>query len=196
MRKTFDSFRWIIGAALLASAIGVGVLGLSSASMSDGREYDDDDDHEYGERSLSRFPENAAYVDECGACHLAYPPTLLPASSWEGVMSGLDDHFGENAELPKETADALRTYLVENAADRSDSRLGHKMLRGTGDAAPLRITELAYFRDEHDEVPARMVKDNPEVRSFSNCGACHERASDGVFDEDTVNIPGHGRWDD
>ena len=27
---------------------------------------------------------------ECGSCHIAYPPALLPAASWRAVMSGLD----------------------------------------------------------------------------------------------------------
>lgn len=197
MNNKLSSIRWGIGAVLLTCGIGIGVLGLSTASMSDGFGYDDNDDHDSGGQRHSRFPENPTYVDECGACHLAYPPPLLPAASWNDVMANLDDHFGENAELPTETVDAIRGYLVDNAADSGSSRLGAKILRGArAGSAPLRITELAYFRAEHDEVPTRMVKDNPDVRSFSNCDACHSGAQRGVFDEDTVDIPGFGRWDD
>jgi hypothetical protein len=32
------------------------------------------------------------YKQECAACHLAYPPGLLPARSWSRIMSGLDKH--------------------------------------------------------------------------------------------------------
>ena len=42
---------------------------------------------------------NPVYKEECGSCHMAYPPGLLPARSWTKVMSGLDNHFGDNAEL-------------------------------------------------------------------------------------------------
>jgi mono/diheme cytochrome c family protein len=32
------------------------------------------------------------YKQECAACHMAYPPGLLPARSWTRIMSGLDKH--------------------------------------------------------------------------------------------------------
>jgi hypothetical protein len=61
---------------------------------------------------------------------------------------------------------------------------------------PLRITELPYFRHEHDEIPKRLVKDNPEVGGFSQCDSCHQDAKQGYFSENRVTIPGYGRWDD
>ncbi len=138
---------------------------------------------------------NPLYREECGSCHMAYPPGLLPPQSWEKTMASLDDHFGENAELPEKERVEILNYLLDNAAGRSDYRLGNKMirkLRGT----PLRITELPYFRHEHRELPRRMVQDNPKVRSFSQCDACHRDAEKGRFDEHSVNIPGFGRYDD
>ena len=41
-----------------------------------------------------------------------------------------------------------------------------------------------------------MVADNAEVGSFSSCEKCHKDAARGLFDEDLVDIPGFGRWDD
>jgi hypothetical protein len=64
------------------------------------------------------------------------------------------------------------------------------------DAAPLRITRLPFFLRKHDEIPVRLVKGNPKVSRLSNRNVCHEGAAMGEFDEDTVNIPGYGRWDD
>ena len=46
------------------------------------------------------------------------------------------------------------------------------------------------FIRKHDEIPRRMVQDNPKVGSFSQCSNCHNLAEKGIFDEDTVNIPG------
>jgi hypothetical protein len=43
-------------------------------------------------------PKYPLYKDECGSCHFAYPPTMLPAASWERVMAGLGAHFGDNAD--------------------------------------------------------------------------------------------------
>ena len=71
------------------------------------------------------------------------------------------------------------------------------MLQNNNAKQPLmRITETSYFKKEHDEIPPKMVKDNPEVGSFSRCDACHTRAADASFDEDEVRIPGYGRWED
>ncbi len=135
------------------------------------------------------------YLEECGACHYAYPPGLLPARSWEKIMSNLGDHFGENAELGTDVMQSLNTYLAKNAADKVSNRLSASIAKSTADSTPLRITETAFFKREHREISPRLVKDNPQVKSFSRCQACHTRAQEGSFDEDEVNIPGHGKVD-
>lgn len=63
--------------------------------------------------------ENPQYLEECGSCHFAYQPGLLPARSWTKVMAGLENHFGENAELPPEDVKSLTDYLLKNAADHA-----------------------------------------------------------------------------
>ncbi len=200
MNKIFNALRWTIGAGLLGSAIGIGLLGTATLSASGDGEYGDDDRYERhsesGRHGSGAFPANDVYTAECGACHLAYPPNLLSSESWQAILSDLGDHFGDNAELPDATREEVLAYLVENAADSGKSSRSRKWLRGVGNEPPLRITELPYFIDRHDEVPAKMVKDNPQVGSFSNCNACHANAERGQFDDDTVDIPGFGRWDD
>ena len=135
------------------------------------------------------------YQDECGACHFAYPPGLLPARSWEKLLSKLDDHFGENAELDAKTIASLSGYLTKNAADKVRNRLSRRLASSVVHTTPLRITETPFFKREHREVPQRLVKDNPQVQSFSKCQVCHTRAAAGSFREGEINIPGHGRWD-
>lgn len=135
------------------------------------------------------------YTDECGACHFAYPPGLLPARSWEKLLSNLSDHFGENAELGTDVMQVLRAYLTSNAADKVRNRLSRRIARSIGHATPLRITETTFFKREHRKVPERLVKGNPKVQSFSRCPVCHSRAAHGSFRENEINIPGYGRWD-
>lgn len=151
----------------------------------------DDDDANSGVIAAT----DKLYLEECGACHLAYPPGLLPARSWEKLLSDLSDHFGENAELGADVAQSLTAYLTNNAADKVRNRLSKRIARTVGHATPLRITETAFFKREHREVPQRLVKDNPKVQSFSKCQACHTRAAQGSFREDEIDIPGHGKWD-
>jgi hypothetical protein len=118
------------------------------------------------------------WKSECGSCHVAYPPQLLPASSWRALMSGLDKHFGSDASLDPRTAASIAAFLEKNAGrDRSPSR-----------TPALRITETRWFVHEHDEVPDRVWK-NPQVKSAANCTACHVDGDKGNFDEHNIRIP-------
>jgi len=140
---------------------------------------------------------NPLYKEECGSCHMSYPPGLLPERSWLRMMSGLEDHFGDNAELDSDTARLIEQFLVTNSADKSDYRKSARFNQSINKSnIPLRISEVSYFKHEHDEIPQRLVSGNPQVKSFSDCIACHINAEQGQFNEDDVKIPGYGQWDD
>lgn len=112
---------------------------------------------------------HAATLEECGECHMAFPPALLPAASWRKVMAGLADHFGEDASLEPALAAEIERYLVANAGRRGDGNL-------------TRISEQRWFRHEHDF--AASVWQRPEIRSKANCEACHKGAARGWFEGD------------
>lgn len=120
------------------------------------------------------------YPQECGACHLAYPPGLLPASSWQRLMSQLPQHFGSDASLDTATLNELSAWLERHA--------GRRQRVGTPPPPQDRITRSAWFLREHRRVPADTWT-RASVKSPSNCTACHTRADQGDFDEDTVRIP-------
>ncbi len=162
---------------------------------------DDDDDWRIGQswkRTADVAPiNNPDYVEECGDCHMAFSPGLLPARSWKKLMGGLEDHFGDNAELDPDTQTVLTQYLLDNSADSSDYRRSRKVMRSlASNQTPLRITKVPYIQHEHDEIPARMITDNIDVGSLSNCMACHQQADKGSFSERDIAIPGYGSWDD
>jgi hypothetical protein len=116
---------------------------------------------------------------ECASCHVAYPPQLLPAAAWRRIMSGLGKHFGTDASLDAETAAEIGVFLEQNAARGKRARTGGETLR---------ITETAWFRHEHDEVPAATWK-RAGVKSAANCTACHTAADRGDFSERNIRIP-------
>ena len=135
---------------------------------------------------------NEQYRSECGECHFAYQPGLLPEKSWLKLLDAeaLKNHFGDNAELDKDTLDAIRAYAVENSADKSWYKRSRKIANSTADGeAPLRITEVRYIKRTHEDIPEKMIKGNKDVKSQSFCNKCHTQAAKGVFDEDTVQIP-------
>jgi len=120
---------------------------------------------------------NATWKAECGSCHIAYPPNLLPASSWRQIMAGLPKHFGADASLDAASAAEIGAFLERNAGSG----------RRGGEAA-LRISETRWFLRKHDEVSAAAWK-NPRVKTAANCTACHSGAERGDFDEHAVRIP-------
>lgn len=116
--------------------------------------------------------------EECGSCHLAYPPRLLPAAAWRQLLGRLDRHFGADASLSPERAALVRNYLEAHASREAAAPAG----------AEPRITRLPWFEREHDEVPAEVWR-RPSVRSRGNCGACHPGAEQGSFEEHGIRIP-------
>ena len=186
-----------------AALVLVGTLGLGIQGA-----WSDDDDNSYGTEKWQKMKArstgvapvtNALYAEECGSCHFAYPPGLLPASSWQQVMTGLADHFGDNAELDTQDEQRLTEYLTSNAADTSSYRRSRKImnsLQNTNMPHPLRITEIPYFRQEHRELPTRIIN-LPEVGgNLSQCNSCHQYAEKGSFNEREISIKGFGRWED
>ena len=119
---------------------------------------------------------NPAWKTECGSCHVAYPPQLLPARSWRAMMSGLDKHFGTDASIDPGTATEITAFLEQNAG-RDRARTAEPQLR---------ITESRWFVKEHDEVAAHTWK-NP--KSAANCAACHLNADQGDYSERGIRIP-------
>lgn len=142
-----------------------------------------------GERCL-RPVDNQTYKEQCGGCHFAYQPALLPSGSWRKIMAKLDDHFDEDVTLDGEDKKIIFQYLTENAAEHSRSRRAVKIMRSLGDRTPMRITDIPYIRHEHesDDIPPGVYK-RKSVGSFSNCAACHTTAEEGDYDDDNVRIP-------
>lgn len=114
-------------------------------------------------------------LEECSACHIAYPAGFLPKASWNAILDDLGNHFGEDASLPETTVAEIRAYLDGVAPER---------VRGVDNAAPiLRISELDWFQREHRRAIAKAEAD-PKIGSIANCAACHRGAEKGWFEDD------------
>jgi cytochrome b len=127
------------------------------------------------------------WAKECGACHYAFHPSLLPRASWAALMAGLGDHFGEDASLPPaataEVAAFLRTYAAEDWDTKAARRLSE-----VSAADPLRITAAPFWVRRHGRIdPAVFAA--PAVKAKSNCIACHRDADSGRFDAQAIVLP-------
>lgn len=134
-----------------------------------------------------RQPLPAVYKDECGSCHVAYPPRLLAAADWRTIVAGLGRHFGSDASLEPARAKEIAAVLAANAGGSAQ-----------GGSEP-RITTSEWFRrehrDGHDGLNAAHWK-SPAVKTPANCGACHRQAADGDFGERSLRLPGRARQGD
>lgn len=130
-------------------------------------------------RRAASAPPLPKYKEECASCHVAYPPGMLPAASWQRLMNNLPNHFGTDASLDADTVKQLTAWLTANAGT----------YKRVSSAPPDdRITRSPWFVREHDEVAASTWK-LPAVKSAANCAACHQRADQGDFNEHNVRIP-------
>jgi hypothetical protein len=114
---------------------------------------------------------NEAAKRECGACHMAYQPQLLPAQAWQRLFGDLANHFGTDASLDEATRQGILDYYVSHAG------------RAAGAEAPLRITEMPWWVREHRRVSAATWA-KPEVKFKGNCTACHRGAEQGLYEDD------------
>ncbi|MCZ6619833.1 MAG: hypothetical protein O7E57_17060 [Gammaproteobacteria bacterium] len=166
--------RWTIGSVLLGAVLVFGFYGIVINAT---------------ESEL--FERDALYIEECGACHLAYPPGLLPVQSWRGIMLGLEDHFDESAEMDGETTEHIANYLERVALQKGKPSPMSQMLRNMPEVPPLRITEFPSFVKAHDEIPKQLQVETLAEGFLSPCADCHREAADGMFDKKLLH-PGYG----
>jgi hypothetical protein len=137
--------------------------------------------------SLRVLSPDATYQRECGACHYAFNPGLLPASSWAGLMTSLGDHFGEDARLDAARTHRLTVWLVGNAAETFDTESANR-LRTVAADEPHRITAAPYWVRKHSGIPAGVFA-RKSIGGKFNCQACHRDAVSGRYDDQAIAIP-------
>ena len=120
-----------------------------------------------------------AYQQECTACHMAYPPGMLPAASWARMMKGLPQHYGTDASLDPALVRQIGVWLEAHAGT-------YKRVRE--EPPQDRITQSAWFERKHRGV-APATWQRAAVGSRANCMACHTRADKGNYDDDSVSFP-------
>jgi len=154
--------------------------------------------HDYVVRSKERpffafvndpLPDNETWKTECGDCHLAFHPVLLPARSWKRIMTEQEEHFEEALGLDNETLLEITQFLVTNASESGLTEVAHKITDSIPPGeVPLRITETAYWKSKHEEIEKKYWE-NELVGSNINCSACHYDAEQGWFEDSNMELP-------
>ncbi len=133
-------------------------------------------------------PGPANYRNECGSCHVAYAPALLPPAQWSRVLAQLDRHYGVDASVNAATLATLRSALANSGAPAPGPELP-------------RISTQPWFLHEHRGVPFRVAAAAPVAGAArtapaaaasaaapapSDCAACHVRAAAGDYAETSL----------
>ncbi len=136
-----------------------------------------------------QLPDHKLWREECGSCHSVFYPALLPARSWEKMMTEQDQHFGTDLGLDTTTVQAVLKFMLNNSADMHAMEAAYKIDQSipAGDT-PLRVTDTAYWVKKHRKI-ATSDWSSPLVKSKSNCAACHSDADAGTFEDGAMRIP-------
>ena len=123
---------------------------------------------------------------ECSGCHLAYAPASMAMRSWDATLAGQADHFGEDLGLSAATSARLREYAA--GAPAPSWSLWKVAASTPTSAAPLRISELPFWRHAHRDMPDSAFRP-PAVAGRHECEACHADATSGIFHPRMIHNP-------
>lgn len=136
----------------------------------------------FGDWSKSKGPSVSAvkfqqYNEICGSCHFPYQPGLLPAVSWEKIMSDVDNHYGKKLKLSSVELNTMTRYLLDNSAGRVNDEISNNILQTLKyEPVVIRITKIPYIVNNHSQ-----LVDEEKMKKFGQCDSCHQGAVQGKY---------------
>jgi hypothetical protein len=128
------------------------------------------------------IPAFTPYTQQCTVCHFAYPPGMLPATSWKKLMDSMPQHFTAQVMMNIDTQEEIAKWLQANAAT---------FALVAEEPPQHRITQSAWWIKIHmsnPKVPAAVWK-KPSVSKGAACVSCHQAAAKGEFSARSVQVP-------
>lgn len=117
--------------------------------------------------------------NECASCHMIYPPAFLPKESWVRIMGSLDKHYGTDASIDPQDLKEVSQWLIKYAGT----------YKRVSEAPPNdRMTESVWFIKKHKKI-TQATWQLAQVKSKSNCMACHTTADKGQYDDNFIKVP-------
>ncbi len=136
-----------------------------------------------------QLPDNALWREECGSCHLAFHPSLLPSRSWQLMIKQQSAHFNEDLYLEPEVQQEILQFLVQNSAENELTEPAYKINRSIAKSDTLlRISKTPYWIKKHKDIEKHNWQVE-SVRTEANCAACHLDADAGTFEDAAMRLP-------
>lgn len=97
------------------------------------------------------------YLENCGSCHVALPPEVMPTDTWRQLLLDLNEHYGNSVEpILRPSLLAMWSYIRQFSRPLKEK-----------EATPYRLTQSRYFKALHPQVKF------PETVRPSTCVSCH-----------------------
>lgn len=125
------------------------------------------------------------YKKECGSCHIAYAPYLLPQNAWEKMMGDLENHFGDDASLDDEDRVQILSFLSKYSLEQFDTKFKAKIKKE--DREKIAISEYVFYQKAHKKIPQEVFS-SKEIKSKANCQNCHKDAENGTFSKENIDF--------
>ncbi len=139
--------------------------------------------------TLEKLPKDELWQEECGSCHLAYYPSLLPQPSWAKLFRQQVDHFSEDLSLDSKTIVLLKNYADRYAGKTFNIEAFWNIQNSIHpDDTPTRITQTPYWKNKHSNIDGEIWR-SQEVTGKFNCEACHRDANHYWFDDTAIVLP-------
>jgi cytochrome b len=137
---------------------------------------------------LSYEKDHPLFHNECSACHILYPPHLLPSRSWQKMMTTLQDHFGDDASLEDEDTQAITDYLLKHSAETSTQEAAWRISQSIQKQDIIAITKTPYWEKRHRVIDKETFRQKG-IGKPSNCKACHGSFESGLLHDRDIAIP-------
>lgn len=125
------------------------------------------------------------FENECGSCHITFPPYLLPKKSWVLMMGDLENHFGDDASIDAADNLSILAFLTKNSAENSTHQASLGILRNFKDDT-IAITKTSFWERKHRDIEDSVFT-SAEVKSKANCKACHIDIQNGLLENDLIS---------
>lgn len=132
------------------------------------------------------------FANECGSCHITYPPFLLPKNSWALMMKDLENHFGDDASIDEELNISILSFLEKNSSENSTHQAAVYILKSLKENnSTIAITKTPYWQKRHENIDKNIFL-SKDVKSKANCSACHQDIEFGLLENSLIKIPKKG----
>lgn len=133
--------------------------------------------------------DSPVYEKECGSCHFPYQAGWLPERSWRKLMSSLDNHFGDSAQIKPDARANITAYLVSHSADKSNNVRSREIMSVIPPGeTPISLTKVLYVGGIHGGFLDPTFKGKPEAKTLAQCPLCHQKAHRGWFAAVTYTV--------